>query len=139
MFRLWSVLSHMLDSTPCVFCVIDGLDECCDSSDEISRFIDRFTGIIRGAKTQMKVVVISRLDRSGIPVGWQFLWRYISFKDLGVEGDIECFVSVKLRDSRILSRKSPEVKVQLLKAPIDGSQGMMLWVSLMISKLEASH
>lgn len=72
-------------------------------------------------------------------IGWQFLWRYISFKDLDVKDDIECFVSVKLRDSRILSRKSPEVKVQLLKAPIDGSQGMMLWVSLMISKLEASH
>lgn len=49
-FRLWSVLSHMLDSIPCVFCVIDGLDECCDSSDEISRFIDRFTGIIRGPR-----------------------------------------------------------------------------------------
>lgn len=137
--RLWSVLSDMLDRVPGVFCVIDALDECRESNDEISCFIEKITSVVRAAKAKTKIVVISRLDRSRIPADLQCFWRFHSIENSDVEDDIERFVSAKLRDSRILSRKGPEMNEKLRKALIGGSQGMILWASLMISELEAGH
>ena len=133
--NLWSALRQLLQSTGGCVCVIDGLDECSNTEQEINDFIVKLTDVF-GVSPTTKAVVFSRL---GIPsIGDSVcLWECLSITVENVEDDIERFVSVKLEASPKL--KNPKVKDRLFKPLIHGSEGMVLWTRLMISELESNH
>jgi hypothetical protein len=82
-----------------------------------------------------KAVVFSRLRVPDIDDGTQ--WEHLSIEEMDVADDIKSFTSAKLDTSPKL--RNHRAKDRLLNTLIHGSEGMILWVRLMISELENNH
>ncbi|KAF8530883.1 hypothetical protein BDD12DRAFT_903538 [Trichophaea hybrida] len=133
--QMWLALSRILQSTNGCICVIDALDECCNSTQEIAEFVCQLTDVF-SAFPSVKVIVFSRLPIPDVDNSTR-VWECLSITVDDVVGDITKFASVKLEASRKL--RNPKVKDRLLKPLIDGSEGMILWTRLMLSELECNH
>jgi len=133
--QMWLALIRVLQSIDGCICVIDGLDECSNTTLEITEFVFKLTDLF-GISPLAKVIVFSRLAIPDIGNNSR-MWEYLSITAEDVGGDIEKFVSVTLEASRRL--RNPKVKDRLLPLLIDGSEGMILWTRLMISELESNH
>ena len=125
----------MVKSETRISCVIDGLDECSATAKDRHTFLGRLSRMFHDARVTAKLAVISRLDSSEIAN--QSLWVTINIQSSDVYDDIRMFVSVKLQQSKILSRHSE--KDRLEQRLIESSDGMILWAKLMIEELEAGH
>lgn len=132
--KLWVLLKRLLKHSGGCICVIDGLDECGNTSKEIADFITQLTDVF-DASPKSKAVVFSRLD---IPVTCNntSVWESISIKVADVRDDIEYLVRVNVEN---LELRNPEVKDRLRRQLISGSEGMMLWARLMLSEIKYNH
>jgi len=132
--QLWSALRRLLECSGDFVCVLDGLDECSNTSEEVADFIRQFTDVFSTFPT-VKAIVFSRLQIPNIGDG--AAWEYLSIGEMDVEGDITSFASAKLNASPKLSKH--RAKDILLSTLVQGSEGMILWTRLMLLELENNH
>jgi tetratricopeptide (TPR) repeat protein len=132
MQQLWSLLGRLLESTEGCFCVIDGLDECSNTEQEIADFVRRLTTTFSESTKTTKAVIFSRFQQPAIE--FQNLWECHHIGDADVEGDIQLFVSTKLKASSSLSNHKDKGRLQ--EVLVNGAEGMILWAGLMLAELE---
>ncbi|KAF8538273.1 hypothetical protein BDD12DRAFT_806266 [Trichophaea hybrida] len=131
--QLWSILKRLLECSDGCVCVIDGLDECSNTTEKAAGFVRRLTDTF--STSTEKVAVFSRLHVPDISDAIQ--WKHLCIEETDVEDDIKSFVSAKLDASPKLSKHRE--KNRLFSALVEGWEGMMLWVRLMVPELENSH
>ncbi|KAF8535317.1 hypothetical protein BDD12DRAFT_893306 [Trichophaea hybrida] len=132
--QLWSALRRLLKCFNSFFCVIDGLDECNNTSEEVANFICLLTDTFNTCSTA-KVIVFSLLQKPD--GGDDTAWEYLSIGETDVVEDIESFALAKLNASPKLSKH--RAKDSLLSTLVRGSEGMILWTRLMLSELENNN
>ncbi|KAH0539046.1 hypothetical protein FGG08_004392 [Glutinoglossum americanum] len=133
---LWLMLEWMLRESNRTYCVLDGLDECSNSTSERASFFMRLTEAFKMDGHTAKLAIISRLDQSEAAEESSF-WKCVQVRPSEVRADIEKFAETRLRSSRVLNAH-PE-RGRVLKLLVDSSDGMILWTELMIKELEMGH
>ncbi|KAF8250391.1 TPR-like protein [Wilcoxina mikolae CBS 423.85] len=135
---IWPVFQRAIENAPPGYFIVDALDECNNSVAEVAAFINKFTKFVMAAEGDYKVVVTSRpeLEPPGTENGCASPWLLHRIETSDVQADIELFTSTMLDKSSVLRAYPPGVKDCLKKAIINGSEGMILWASLMISEIE---
>jgi tetratricopeptide (TPR) repeat protein len=133
--ELWSMLRQLLGREVRVWCVIDGLDECSNPTEDQLTFLNQLSGVFSTAKAVTRVAVISRLDMAELADSR--LWASVQTQSSDVQEDIERFVSAKMQESAVLNRLREKDRLQ--RRLVESSDGMILWADLMIKELEAGH
>ncbi|KAH0565056.1 hypothetical protein GP486_001552 [Trichoglossum hirsutum] len=135
--ELWNLLQRMLPIVNMAYFVLDGLDECNSQTDELISFVTRLKELFSGVGNRsVKLMVISRLDKSLLGNALHN-WLCIDIQTSDVRGDIEEVFRYSVQKSRVLRHHKdlPSVQEKL----INDSEGMFLWIDLMIKELEAGH
>jgi tetratricopeptide (TPR) repeat protein len=135
--ELWNLLQRMLPVINMAYLVLDGLDECNSEIDELSSFLSRLTELFSGVRGgNVKVMVISRLDKLVLE-DVLYDWQCIDIQTSDVRGDIEEVFRYNVQRSQVLRHHKdlPSIQEKL----INDSEGMFLWIDLMIKELEAGH
>ncbi|KAL9607584.1 MAG: hypothetical protein Q9167_007516, partial [Letrouitia subvulpina] len=129
---LWeSFATVALSLTKPVYCIIDGLDECSDFNHTLPTEIMHILGIC----PNLRIVLLGRphalqtyLDNSCI--------ASINITSTVLKQDIEAFIQKELAPSHILS--IPEIYDKVRTTLNHNSDGMFLWVKLMVDDLKKS-
>ncbi len=129
---LWDVFECTASAlTKPVYCIIDGIDECIDFNNTTSMKIMH----ILGACPSLRILLLGRPHvihaHSGSPD-----FGAIDITSTLLERDIEAFINDEITKSDILSL--PELRQNVFKTLKDKSDGMFLWVRLMIDDLGKS-
>jgi len=128
--ELWEALKKVLSFIQeDVYCIIDGIDECGDSTIALLEYI---CDLLR---THMKF----RATLLGRPRGLQTVKTTslaIEVNAEVVKQDIEKFINVKLGESKVL--RAPDLRDAVFETLQTKSDGMFLWVKLMIDDLSRS-
>ncbi|OTB15363.1 hypothetical protein K445DRAFT_367059 [Daldinia sp. EC12] len=124
---LWTVFKKITRSAPgLVYWIIDGIDESNESSDDILNQVVDLLNAIKGARAIL-------LGRTHVLKPIQQANHAIEITPNLISSDIDSYINTEIDKSRTL--KSPEIRDLASKTLHDGSQGMFLWVKLMISDL----
>jgi tetratricopeptide (TPR) repeat protein len=120
--------------TGSVYCVIDGVDECIDECDDPTWGLVKHVLDLLNSLANLHVVLLGR------PYALQAAIRATSLKiemnsDL-IKHDIKTFIYAKIESSPNL--RIPELQDFVFKALQEKSDGMFLWVKLMIDDLRKS-
>ncbi|XTI89109.1 hypothetical protein V2W45_1343896 [Cenococcum geophilum] len=120
--------------TGSVYCIIDGVDECIDECDGSTRGLVKHVLDLLNSLANFHVVLLGR------PYALQAAIRATSLKiemnsDL-IKQDIKTFIYAKIESSPNL--RIPELQDFVFKALQEKSDGMFLWVKLMIDDLRKS-
>jgi len=120
--------------TGSVYCVIDGVDECIDECDDPTRGLVKHVLDLLNSLANFHVVLLGR------PYALQAAIRATSLNiemnsDL-IKQDIKTFIYAKIESSPNL--RIPELQDFVFKALQEKSDGMFLWVKLMIDDLRKS-
>ena len=75
MAQLWSLLQQMLGKETRVCCVIDGLDECSNTTEDQISFINQLSTMFHIIRATTRLAIISRLDK--FEIGDPSLWTII--------------------------------------------------------------
>jgi tetratricopeptide (TPR) repeat protein len=112
-----------------VYCVIDGVDEC---NDAVPVLLDGLHGLL-AARTNIRVILFSRpavkeaLENAGLAV---------DIDTNLVRQDIRAFINAEIPKSKLLSK--PHIRDVVFQTLERKSDGMFLWVKLMIEDLKKS-
>ena len=98
-------------------------------------FLNRLSDVFYTARATTRLAMISQLSMSEL--SRPSLWSSIQIKSEDIQEDIIVFVLTKLQDSVILN--GHREKDRLRKKLVESSDGMFLWVELMIQELEDGH
>ena len=124
--EFWSALNQITATEPKpVYWVIDGLDEC---EEPISTIFPQL------------IAFSSRRDTRGVALARQhaveeidWITHVIKISPDLVQDDIDTYIRLAIQNSRTLSM--PDMEEIAFKRLHDGSQGMFLWVKLMVDDL----
>ncbi|KAI0845106.1 TPR-like protein [Daldinia vernicosa] len=125
--ELWTTFKDITISiSGLIYWVIDGVDECKESGEELfNQVIDLLT-----ANKNARAVLLGRTHVLQ-PINQT---NYaIEITPSLIEPDIDAFINTEIDRSTIL--QSPQVRALAFKTLRDGSQGMFLWVKLMVRDL----
>ena len=113
-----------------VYCVIDGVDECCDPA---QKFIDHILELL-SAQPNFRVVLLGRPQLLRAAVGIRS--RTIEINSDLTKQDICAYIDAEIGRHHIFdSLKLRDTVVEVLK---EKSEGMFLWVKLMVDDLRKS-
>lgn len=129
--ELWNTVKSIAESVmEPVYCIIDGLDEC---SDTIQIFLDHILELLL-IKANFKSIVVGRSHALQTVVAATN--RTIEIIPDLIKADIDAFIDVEIGVHDILKTEDlRDTIVQTLQAK---SEGMFLWVKLMIDDLRKS-
>lgn len=136
METLWALLRKMLIIENSICCLIDGLDECADSKEEIISFISTLSTVFEHNGAKAKLAVISRLDTLYIEES-SLQWSTLVLQASDLKDDIISITRSKLVTSKRLSTHPK--RDYLEQKLVENADGMVLWVDLMVQELEAGH
>ena len=132
LLELWETFERVVSSsgTP-TYCVIDGVDECVD-------FLDNMTLNTKRALDACLNLRILLLGRTHAIQASPVLPDYetIDMNSASLDQDIEAYIDAQCDMSRILSL--PETRENVVYTLKSKSDGMFLWVKLMIDDLKRS-
>lgn len=130
--ELWDAFRCMCTSlAKPVYCVIDGVDECSDFNHTMSTKIMHILGMC----PNLRILLLGRPHV--IQVHSQSLdFREIDINPTLLNQDIEAFIGDEIAKSDILSL--PELREDISQTLKDKSDGMFLWVILMVDDLRRS-
>jgi tetratricopeptide (TPR) repeat protein len=129
--ELWGsfISAAALISTP-VYCIIDGVDECCDS---IQTLLEHMLKLL-SAQAKFRVLLLGRPP---------LLWTTESERSQTIEidsylikQDIDAYIDAEIGRHDIL--KSPRLRDTVAEVLKEKSEGMFLWVKLMVDDLRKS-
>lgn len=129
--ELWELFSYCIakyQKSP-VYCIIDGLDECKDSSLDLLRELRRITSQHQAIRTVI-------LGRPHSMTSWPEAIRRLEIDSALNQGDIEAFTKSQFDTLEVV--QSGETRDFALKTIQDKSNGMFLWVQLTIDDLRKS-
>lgn len=130
--ELWEVFGRIASSLDKpVYCVIDGIDECIDYDHTMSITIMQ----ILGKCPDLRIILLGR------PHVFQAHSSSSKFAAININStmlsqDIEAFINDEIAKSEILSH--PEFRKKVYETLKDKSDGMFLWVRLMVDDLRKS-
>ncbi|KAK6956257.1 hypothetical protein Daesc_001531 [Daldinia eschscholtzii] len=126
-FDLWTVFKKItISASGPVYWIIDGVDESKESSEEILNQVVDLLNAIKDARAIL-------LGRTHVLKPIQQANHAIEITPNLIRSDIDSYINTEIDKSRVL--KSPEIRDLASKTLHDGSQGMFLWVKLMIGDL----
>ena len=125
--EVWRLLSLYLEDQTNLVLILDGLDECEDSSLLLPRLLDlaireKITLLLTGRRQKRLIKYLNHVETLEIGSG-------------DVHHDIEAFVEFKVRRNVRLSH--PLVRNIVTNRLLDQHDGMFLWVTLMLKELKA--
>lgn len=126
--ELWDLLSYCLakyQHSPTYF-VIDGLDECQDSSSDLYKQIIQITSNHK----ELRAVILGRSDSM---TSWPDTIHRLKIDSFLNQHDIEAFILSQFDTLEVV--QSAELRELALRTLRDKSDGMFLWVQLMIDAL----
>ena len=127
--RLFEVAGNMASKFAKVFIVIDGLDECGKSTEQIAKQI----GNLFRRSPNISAAVFSRDEveiREHLTEG---------FKHIAIDAhkeDLELYVRAEMESRTHLSRFEPDLKREIREGLINRAQGMFRWVSCQLDFLQ---
>ena len=128
--ELWEALKRVLSFIQeDVYCIIDGIDECGDST----------TALLKDICDLLRTHMKFRATLLGRPRGLQTVKTTsvaIEMNSEVVKQDIQKFINVKLGESKVLG--APDLRDAVFETLQTKSDGMFLWVKLMIDDLSRS-
>ena len=128
--ELWEALKRVLSFIQeDVYCIIDGIDECGDST----------TALLKDICDLLRTHMKFRATLLGRPRGLQTVMTTsvsIEMNSEVVKQDIEKFINVKLGESKVLG--APDLRDAVFETLQTKSDGMFLWVKLMMDDLSRS-
>jgi hypothetical protein len=136
---LWDLLNSMLDiTTSQVFCVIDALDECEETSRDF--FLDRIQELFTSSEYRafrLKMIITSRPH---VETSWS-TWSFASHIRMGdyssdLEHDVGVVIDDKISKLALLKKiSSTEFLDQIRKELRQKSGGVFLWADLVLQSL----
>ena len=130
--ELWDTFSCIASSlVKPVYCIIDGIDECIDFNHTVPKKLIHILGIC----PNLRILLLGRPNviqvNSDNPD-----FGAIDITSTLLNQDIETFINNEIAKSDILSL--PELREDVFKTLKDKSEGMFLWVRLMVDDLRKS-
>ena len=120
--------------TGSIYCVIDGVDECIDEYDDPTRGLVKHVLDLLNSLANFHVILLGR------PYALQAAIRATSLKiemnSVLIKQDIRTFIYAKIESSPNL--RIPELQDFVFKALQEKSDGIFLWIKLMIDDLRKS-
>jgi ankyrin repeat protein len=135
---LWLIFGKLIADAEVgkMFCVLDGLDECEESTLRVllPRIVSFFTSESSSStKGTFRLAIVSR-DMSGLR-GCTTRVRLDPDNDEKVAGDIELFVSARVQDLSSLEGFNEDFGVSIQKALLKRAKGTFLWVGFAMYEL----
>ena len=132
LWELWDAFGSLVSTlVKPVFCVIDGVDECIDCNENMSRKFKHLLEMCPNLNILLLGgghIMQARAERLNI--------RPLQITSAVLEQDITTFIHNEISKSDILSL--PELRNRILSLLVKKSDGMFLWVKLMIDDLKKS-
>ncbi|KAI9856968.1 MAG: hypothetical protein M1813_008684 [Trichoglossum hirsutum] len=127
---LWDTFNRVAElvARP-VYCVIDGVDECDDSTQILSNRILE----LLAAHSNFRAVLLGRSHALQSATGTT---QKIEVTPKLINRDIDAFIGAEIDESEVL--RLPELRDPVFKSLQEKSDGMFLWVKLMIDDLRKS-
>jgi tetratricopeptide (TPR) repeat protein len=130
--ELWASFKSIAAlSSATVYCVIDGVDECYDPP---QTFLDHILALL-SAQANFRAVLLGRPQLLLAAMGPTV--RMIEMNIDMTKPDIDAFIDAEIGKYEIF--KVPKLRDMVVETLKEKSQGMFLWVKLMIDDLSKSH
>jgi ankyrin repeat protein len=133
---LWIIFRRLVQDVDLgtIFCVLDGLDECDEDTLKalIPKIVDMFSPENSQPTAKLQLVIVSR-DIAGLQGCAQV--KLDPDNDKQVAGDIELFISVKVKELLRIEGFNEEFSTIVQKTLLERSEGTFLWVGFVINEL----
>lgn len=138
--KLWALLKKILDMLPSpIYCIIDGLDECDNKDDEMTRFVTQLTECSISRSMVLKVFTTSRLNESYMTeTTLKEHWSLFVIEEENVKRDINAFILKRIEESATL-RDNQQRRQKVHSRTLQGAGGMILWAKLMLDEISAAE
>ena len=131
--ELWETFCGILiQNTGPTFCIIDGVDECND----LNLFSRKFLGLLDSC-TELHIMMLGRphaIQVLQLPCSHSF--QTVDITPSLISQDIGTFIENEITGSNIL--RLPEIQDSVIGTLKEQSDGMFLWVKLMVNDLQRS-